>query len=546
MPTDSPPDMPVGLQALPRPVKMKTLTGVLLAMFLASLDQTIIGTAMPRIIADLGGFSHYTWVASAYIIASAIIMPITGRLTDMYGRKTFYVVGLLIFLFSSVACGLSRTMTQLIISRAAKGLGAGMMMATGFAVIGDLFAPAERGRYVGLGSGIFALSSVIGPTLGGFITDTFSWHWVFFINIPFCLAMIVLFLLYFPQLRPAVRRHRIDVAGILALVLIIAPAMLALSWGGGEQGWRATHLRWLFGLSLLMFLVFLLIESHSAEPIIPLAIFREPIVAVSLTVTLLTGFGLFGSVVFIPLFFQGVLGASATVSGNFLTPMMLGVVLGSIVSGQLLSRAGGHYKIQGIVGLAILALGMLLLGRMGVATTSGQAIFFISVAGIGLGVTMPLYTIAVQNAVPYELLGVATSVTAFFRSLGGAFGLAILGAVMHKRFAADLIAHLPDGLREAVAMPHLLSMVNNPQALVHPEKKSLLKAALAQVGPQGAELFESLLQAMRQALQAALSQVFFVALLVIVVAFVVNLFLKEIPLRRQHKTMESKTGGSVG
>ena len=546
MQTDSMQAMPVGLQALPRPVKMKTLAGVLLAMFLASLDQTIIGTAMPRIIADLGGFSHYTWVASAYIIASAIVMPITGRLTDLYGRKTFYVVGLLIFLFSSVACGLSRSMTQLIVSRAAKGLGAGMMMATGFAVIGDLFAPAERGRYVGLGSGIFALSSVIGPTLGGFITDTFSWHWVFFINIPFCLAMIVLFLLYFPQLRPAVRRHRLDVAGILALVLVIAPAMLALSWGGGEQGWRASQLRWLFGLSLLMFLLFLLIESHSSEPIIPLAIFREPIVAVSLTVTLLTGFGLFGSVVFIPLFFQGVLGASATVSGNYLTPMMLGLVLGSIVSGQLLSRAGGHYKLQGIVGLAILALGMLLLGRMGVVTTSGQAIFFISVAGIGLGVTMPLYTIAVQNAVPYELLGVATSVTAFFRSLGGAFGLAILGAVMHKRFAAELIAHLPDGLREAISLPQLLGMVNNPQALVHPEKKSLLKAALAQVGPQGAELFEALLQAMRQALQAALSRVFFVALLVIVAAFVVNLFLKEIPLRREHKTMESKTGGAVG
>jgi EmrB/QacA subfamily drug resistance transporter len=538
--------MPVGLQALPRPVKMKTLTGVLLAMFLASLDQTIIGTAMPRIIADLGGFSHYTWVASAYIIASAIVMPITGRLTDMYGRKTFYVVGLLIFLFSSVACGLSRTMTQLIVSRAIKGLGAGMMMATGFAVIGDLFAPAERGRYVGLGSGIFALSSVIGPTLGGFITDTFSWQWVFFINIPFCLAMIVLFLLYFPQLRPPARRHRIDVAGILALVLVIAPAMLALSWGGGELGWAATPLRWLFGLSLLMFLAFLLIESRSAEPIIPLAIFREPIVAVSLTVTLLTGFGLFGSVVFIPLFFQGVLGASATASGNFLTPLMLGLVLGSIVSGQLLSRAGGHYKVQGIVGLAILALGMLLIGRMGVATAPGQAVGYITVAGIGLGVTMPLYTIAVQNAVPYELLGVATSVTAFFRSLGGAFGLAILGAVMHKRFTADLIAHLPDGLRAAIPMPQLLGMVNNPQALVHPEKKRLLEAALTQIGPQGAELFEALLQAMRQALQAALSRVFCVALLAIVAAFVVNLFLKEIPLRREHKTMESKTGGSVG
>jgi hypothetical protein len=238
-----------------------------------------------------------------------------------------------------------------------------------------------------------------------------------------------------------------------------------------------------------------------------------------------------------------VLGASATVSGNFLTPMMLGVVLGSIVSGQLLSRAGGHYQRQGIVGLAILALGMLLLSRMGLATTTGQAVFFISITGVGLGVTLPLYTIAVQNAVPYELLGVATSVTAFFRSLGGAFGLAILGAVMHQRFSADLLAHLPDGLRAAISMPQLLGMVNNPQALVHPEKKSLLEAALSQIGPQSAELFESLLQVMRQALQAALSRVFFVALLVIIAAFVVNLFLKEIPLRRQHQPARS---GDIG
>ncbi len=542
MQTDPMPAAAVGLQALPRATKMKTLAGVLLAMFLASLDQTIIGTAMPRIIADLGGFSHYTWVASAYIIASAIIMPITGRLTDMYGRKTFYIIGLLMFLFSSVACGLSQTMTQLIIGRAAKGLGAGMMMATGFAVIGDLFAPAERGRYIGLGSGLFALSSVIGPTLGGYITDTFSWHWIFFINIPFCLALIVMFVLYFPHLRPQLRQHRIDVVGILAMVLVIAPAMLALSWGGGEAGWRQSPIRWLFALSLLMFFCFLVIEYYSAEPIIPLGIFRDRIVAASLGVTLLTGFGLFGSIVFIPLFLQGVMGASATVSGNFLTPMMLGVVFGSIVSGQLLSRAGGHYKLQGVAGLAILALGMFLLSRMNVATTAGQTVLYITIAGIGLGVTMPLYTIAVQNAVPYELLGVATSVTAFFRSLGGAFGLAVLGAVMHTRFSAHLMAHLPSDLGALVPTSPLMGMVSNPQALVHSEKQRLLKAALAQAVPRGAELFEPLLQLMREALQSALSRVFFTGLLVIVAAFVVNLFLKEIPLRRQHAPVATKAG----
>jgi EmrB/QacA subfamily drug resistance transporter len=537
MQTDHTLAMPIGLQALPRSTKITTLAGVLLAMFLASLDQTIIGTAMPRIIADLGGFSHYTWVSSAYIIASAVVMPITGRLTDMYGRKAFYIAGLAIFLISSIACGLSFTMTQLIISRAAKGLGAGMMMATGFAVIGDLFAPAERGRYIGLGSGVFALSSIIGPTLGGFITDTFSWHWVFFINIPFCAAMIVLFLMYFPALRPQLRKHRVDVAGILALVLAIAPAMLALSWGGGDDGWRSGFIQGLFAFSLLMLVGFLLIEYYSAEPIIPLAIFKDRIVAVSLTVTMLTGFGLFGSIIFIPLYFQGVLGASATASGNFLTPMMLGVVVGSVVSGQFLSRAGGHYKIQGVVGLAILALGLTLLSRLSLETGLGEAVGYVSITGIGLGVTLPLYTIAVQNAVPYNLLGVATSTTVFFRSLGGAFGLAVLGAVMHRRYAAELIDRLPAALTAAVPVPQLLQMVSNPQALVHPAKQNSLKAMLAGVGPQGAELFEQLMRVMRQSLQSALSQVFFVSLLVVVAAFCVNLFLKEIPLRRQHKAI---------
>ncbi len=525
---------PTSLQSLSYKQRMMTFGGVILAMFMASLDQTVISTAMPRIIADLGGFSHYTWVSSAYIIASAVIMPITGRLTDMYGRKSFYLIGMTIFLISSIACGMSQTMVQLIISRVIKGLGAGIMMATGFTVIGDLFPPAERGKYVGYGSAVFGVSSVVGPTLGGYITDTLSWQWVFHINIPFCVFVILLFSIFFPNLRPKGQRHRIDIAGIMTLILTIVPLMLGLTWGGIDYAWRSHQIIGLFALSGGMLILFLLIESRSREPIVPLEMFRNPIVAISLLVTLLTGFGMYGTIIFIPLFYQGVLGATATISGNFLSPMMLGLVLGSFVSGQFLSRTGGHYKIQGIIGLAILISGLALLSGMGMQTTFPAAVLNISITGIGLGVITPLYTIAVQNSVPYRLLGIATSSTAFFRSLGGAFGLAVMGSVMNTKFSAGFISRIPEAVKATVPMAHLTAMAHNPQALVNPAKQKILEDAVIKLSPQGSQLFEQLMAALRQALQLALSQVFFTGMLVVIIAFFLNLLIKEIPLRKDH------------
>lgn len=524
---------PAGLQALPRQQRILTFCGVILAMFLGSLDQTIISTAMPRIIADLGGFSHYTWVASAYIIASAVVMPITGRLTDMYGRKSFYLIGLTIFFISSIACGVSQTMTQLIVSRALKGLGAGVMMATGFTVIGDLFPPAVRGKYMGLGGAVFGVSSIIGPTLGGIITDHLSWHWVFFFNIPLCVYIFFLFLRYFPDIRPPKRKHRIDIFGIVALVLTIVPAMLALTWGGVDYSWQSLRVQGLFLFSGLMLVCFVVNEHFSEEPIVPLQLFGNRIVVISLSVTLLTGFSMYGTIIFIPLFFQGVLGVTATLSGNFLTPMMLGMVLGSFVSGQLLSRTGGHYKAQAVAGIGVLALGLIFLSMMRQETRFVWAIFSISLTGMGLGVILPLYTIAVQNAVPYDLLGLATSSTAFFRSLGGAFGLGVMGSVMNMRFAAGFLGALPETLRAAIPEGYLAAMARNPQILVNPERQDQVRELLAQAAP-GDALFGQLMQVLRHALESSLSHVFFVGLLVVAGAFMINLFLKEIPLRAKH------------
>jgi len=524
----------VGLRSLPRRQVVITLVGVMLAMFLGSLDQTVVGTAMPRIIADLGGFAHYTWVATAYIVASTITLPITGKLTDMYGRKWFYVAGLTIFIVSSLLCGLSQTMTQIILFRGLQGLGAGVMMANAFIVVGDLFPPAERGKYQGLMTGVFGISSVIGPTLGGFITDNLSWHWVFFVNIPLGMLIIGLFIFFFPNFRPSNAKPRIDYFGVAALILAVVPAMLALSWAGVEYPWISVPIISMFVFSAAMTALFVIIEGRAKEPIIPLWIFKNRIVSVASIVIFTTGIGMFGGIIFIPLFFQGVLGMSATASGSFLTPMMLGVVAGSLVSGQLLSRAGGHYRLQGMVGLGIMATGLGLLSTMTVETSYARAVFYIVVTGLGLGTTMPLYTIAVQNAVPYAVMGVATSSTAFFRSIGGAFGLAVLGAVMNNHFASKLVNGLSPAAKEVISPEPLGSLAHNPQALLDPQAEAGLMAFFEPLGEQGVALFNQVLETLKLALNSAITQVFLIGCGVVIVAWVVNLFIKEIPLRKSH------------
>jgi EmrB/QacA subfamily drug resistance transporter len=529
---------PIGLRSLPKRQVIFTFVGVILAMFLSSLDQTVVGTAMPRIISDLGGFSHYTWITTVYIITSAVTIPITGKLTDMYGRKYFYIGGLILFILASILCGLSNTMSQIIIFRGIQGIGGGVMMANAFTVIGDLFPPAERGKYQGFMSAVFGLSSIVGPTLGGYITDTLSWHWVFFINVPLGLVIIILFIFFFPNFRPDKLKHRIDYPGLVLLILAVVPTMLALSWGGVEYPWGSLQIIGMFLFSAVALVLFIFAERRSPEPILPLSLFSNRIIAVSELVIFFSAFGMFGSIIFIPLFFQGVLGATATASGSFLTPMMLGMVAGSFFSGQMLSRAGGHYRILGAIGLAIMGIGLALLSRMTVETSYISVVVNIVITGFGLGITMPVYTIAVQNAVPYNMLGVATSSTPFFRSLGGSVGLAIFGSVLNNKFASEFTGKLPAAVKTMVPAQQLETLAHNPQALMSPEAQSQLQRIIEQMGPQGAEIFQQVLQALRQSLDSALSQVFLFALLAVVVAFLINFFIKEIPLRKQH-TLDS-------
>lgn len=525
---------PRSLRSLSRRQIIISFIGILVAIFLSSLDQTVVSTAMPRIIADLGGFSHYTWVATAYIIASAVAIPMTGRLTDIFGRKIFFLVGLSIFLLFSIACGLSQTMAQLIISRGLQGIGGGIMMANAFTAIGDLFPPGERGKYIGFVSAMFGISSIIGPILGGFVTDTLSWHWVFFLNLPLGIVALMLFIKFFPNVRPDNDKHTVDYAGIAALIFAIVPAMLALSWGGVQYPWQSFHIMGLFGVAAFSMAAFILVERRCPEPIVPLTLFNNRIVTVSWAVALLTGFAMFGSIIFVPLFFQGVMGMTATASGSFLTPMMLGMVFGSAISGQMLSRMGGHYKIQGVIGIAIMGIGMTLLMNMSAGIGYAQAVINIVATGFGLGMTMPLYTISVQNAVPYNLLGVATSLTTFSRSLGGSIGLAVLGTVMHNRMVSGIADALPASVKDVLTTRQIASIAENPQLLVDPIRQQQLKTMLEGLDVQGRGLYEGLILGLRQALADALSVTFLVALIVLAVAFVVNLFLKELPLKSSH------------
>jgi hypothetical protein len=321
--------------------------------------------------------------------------------------------------------------------------------------------------------------------------------------------------------------------------LTVVPALIALSWGGTEYPWGSAEIIGMFLFSAIMLIIFLFIESRAKEPILPLFIFRNRIISVSSVAIFLTAIGMFGGITFVPLFFQGVKGATATQSGNYLIPMTMGIIFGSIISGQILSRAGGHYRTQGIVGLVIMISGMFLLSRITADTTFWTLATFTVITGLGLGITLPLYTIAVQNAAPPNMLGVATASSTFFRSVGGAVGLAVLGSVMNNRFASELAIRIPASVKAAIPQDQLASLAN-PQALVNPQIQAQLQGALSKLGPQGQTLLSQILLALREALASAIAECFLIAMFIVIVALVVTLFLKEIPLRRHHG--EAKSG----
>jgi EmrB/QacA subfamily drug resistance transporter len=501
------------------------IIGVLLGMLLASLDQTIVGTALPRIVTELGGFDHYAWVVTAYLLASTVSIPIYGKLSDIYGRRTFFIGGMIIFLAGSALAGTSQNMTQLIIYRGIQGWGAGALMPIAMAIIGDIFPPAERGKWQGLIVAVFGLSSIVGPTLGGWITDNWGWRWVFYVNMPVGAIAILTAGLVLPK---AVRyvKHKIDYLGAIMLVAGAVPLLLAFSWAGTQYPWGSWQIIGLFIYSAIMLVIFIWYESRTAEPIITPQLFKNSIFLVSAIAMFLVSAGMFGAILYLPLFIQDVLGQSATNSGVVLTPLMLGFIFSSLVGGQILSRTG-RYKILAIFGFIVAAVGMFLLSRMTATTAQGEVVRNMVITGLGIGVMMSLFTIVVQNAFPFRQLGEVTATLTFFRSIGSTIGVAVMGTIMTNAFRTEFQNNLPETLKRLVP-PDVLTQLQNPQIL------SAIQHRLAAFGPQGVLLFQQLVHAMRVSLATAITNVFFLGCIIMLLGLVSVLFLREIPLRKSN------------
>ena len=512
------------------------IIGVLLGMLLASLDQTIVGTALPRIVTELGGFDHYAWVVTAYLLASTVSIPIYGKLSDIYGRRTFFIGGMIIFLAGSALAGTSQNMTQLIIYRGIQGLGAGALMPIAMAIIGDVFPPAERGKWQGLIVAVFGLSSIVGPTLGGWITDNWGWRWVFYVNMPVGAIAILTAGLVLPR---AIRfvKHKIDYLGAIMLVAGAVPLLLAFSWAGTQYAWGSGQIIGLFIFSAVMLVIFVWYESGTAEPIITPQLFKNSIFLVSAIAMFLVSAGMFGAILYLPLFIQDVLGESATNSGVVLTPMMLGFMFSSLVGGQILSRTG-RYKILAICGFIIAALGMFLLSRMTATTAQGEVVRNMVITGLGIGVMMSLFTIVVQNAFPFRQLGEVTATLTFFRSIGSTIGVAVMGTIMTNAFQTGFQNNLPETLKRLVP-PDVLTQLQNPQIL------ATIQHRLATLGPQGAVLFQQLVHAMRESLSTAITNVFFLGFIIMLLGLFSVLFLREIPLRKSNSAQAAATSQPV-
>lgn len=511
----------------PRRVVIASMAGVIAAMLMAALDSTIVGTAMPKVIADLNGFEHYAAVATVYLLAATLLVPIVGKLSDLYGRKPFLLSGVVIFVAGSALCGASQTMSQLVVFRGIQGVGAGFVQAMSFVTIADLFPPARRGRITGVMGAIFGLASVIGPAVGGLLTDGPGWRWCFYVNVPVGAIAIAILTAEFPHVRQTrADKPHIDWLGSVALVLGMAPLLLVMSWGGREYAWRSPEILGLSVFGLLMLVAFVIIERRSPEPLMPPALFRNRVMWTSSAATAVMAFAMFGTTLFIPLFIQAVIGSSAARSGAVMTPMMASLIFGSIAGGQIMTRQR-RYKNLAVAGMLITVVGMFLLARMDASTTYTTVAANMIVVGLGLGLTMPVFTLAVQNAVDVGQVGVATASVQFVRSLGGSVGAALFGAVLVNRYSPALNAAIPSDVA-ANAPRAVMGVLRNPQALMSP-------AAASALNTTSRETVTVLLTAVRQALATSLHEVFLFATVVAALGLVLTLMLVDLPLRTTNR-----------
>ncbi|GAA0392076.1 MDR family MFS transporter [Paenibacillus motobuensis] len=513
--------------------KITIMIAVMAAMFFAAINQTITSTAMPRIIAILDGMDYYTWTINIYLLTSTIATILVGKLSDMYGRKPFILIGILLFMIGAFLTGTSHDVFQFITYRGIQGVGAGIIQSTAFTAVGDLFAPRERGKWMGLMTAVFGFSSVLGPTLGGYLVDHIDWHWLFWIFLPLGVVAFIMIMVLFPKVERKPGQH-IDYMGSLFLTIAIVPLLLAFSWAGTEYAWGSVQILGLLAVTVVAALIFIFIESKVKEPVLPLHLFKNSVVTVSNLIGFIMNFGLMGAMIYISFFVQGVLGISPTYAGYVTIPMSLSMVITSAVTGQLIAKTG-KYKRFALIGIPVMIIGMTgMIFMHHIAFTIATTIIF----GIGLGLGMPVFSLATQNAVSHKELGVVTASTQLFRNLGGTIGIAVMGTVMSNSLTKNLkgaftSSSAPDFSKVDPQLAQQLQGFANPTTLMN---KPLIEKTMASLPTDVQPLFTQMIDTIRDALSSTLSTVFFTGALVLCAALLLAFFLKELPLRTSNQS----------
>ncbi|MFK7697429.1 MDR family MFS transporter [Paenibacillus sp. HJGM_3] len=512
--------------------KLTIMAAIIAAMFFAAINQTIVSTAMPRIIAILGGMEYYTWVITIYMLTSTIATVLVGKLSDIYGRKPFILAGIVFFIIGAFLSGFSKDIFQLITYRGIQGIGAGVIMASAFTAVGDLFAPRERGKWTGVMMAVFGFSSVLGPTLGGWLVDHFAWKWIFWIFLPIGVVAFFMIMSLFPKVDRK-QSEKIDYLGSVLLSLMLVALLLAFSWAGTKYAWGSAQILGLFAASIVLLVLFVISQKFAKSPVLPLSLFRNDIVTISNSIGFILNAGMMGALIYLPFFVQGVEGISPTYSGYVTMPMSIAMVVLSTFAGRWITKTG-KYKKYAVMGMPIMIAGMLIMAFM---NSVWMAVVAMIVFGVGLGVGMPVFSLTVQNAVSPQQLGVATASSQLFRNLGGTIGIAVMGTIMQSSLKSNVKEAMTSG--EGIDLTKLdpdtaahLAPFQNPSMLLdQPRLEELHSQLPASVQP----VITKMIDMMRDALSASLTTVFLSGAALLVLALILVFFLREIPLRTSNK-----------